>query len=80
MGDLGVISKARILIGMRTIKTVLIRFQIAIRTLLGIGLKAMCATFWQTTHQHFVPVLILCVRLSLSMIDLMREITKTVLH
>jgi hypothetical protein len=51
------------------IKTVLMRYQMGTRTLLGIVLEVIHVTFWKRIFLNFVHALKLCGRLSLKVID-----------
>lgn len=50
---------------MQKAKAGLMRFEMKMRTLLGIGVKAIHVTLWQITCLHFVHNLRLCKGLSL---------------
>lgn len=50
-------QKAKMLIGMQTENDKLRRFQLAMRTVPGTALEAMCVTLWVGTCLHFAHVL-----------------------
>jgi hypothetical protein len=60
-------------IGMQTVNARLMRFQMRMRTLVGITLEVIHVTLWQITHLHFVHVLRFYRRLSLKVINLVEE-------
>jgi hypothetical protein len=62
-------QKTLMLIGMFTVKTVLMRFEEGIRTQLEISLEKIHVTFWQRICLHFVHVLRLCVMLGTKVRD-----------
>jgi hypothetical protein len=62
MGDSGGSSEDLILIGMYTVKTASLRYQIGTRTSLGIGVEASHVSFWQRTCLCFVCLLRFCGR------------------
>jgi hypothetical protein len=47
-------QKTRMVTGMRTVKTVLLRYTMETKTLLRIRLLVICVTFGQRTYLHFV--------------------------
>jgi hypothetical protein len=56
-----VTQRTRKPIGMQTVRTVLVRFLMGMRSLWRPGPKAICVTLWQRTWLPFVCVLRLCV-------------------
>jgi hypothetical protein len=53
MGDSGGSSEDQMPIGMQTVKTVLMKFQMGTRTLLKIRMEVIPVTFWQKTCLYF---------------------------
>lgn len=56
MGDSCQSSENQMLLGMQRLKARFRMFQLGIRTILAVGLEAMCVTFWQKN----VPTFYLC--------------------
>jgi hypothetical protein len=54
MGDCGGRSEENNLIRTRTVTVVLMRLQMELRTVLGIGIQAACVTSWQKPCPYFV--------------------------
>jgi hypothetical protein len=56
-------------IKMQMAKTVLMQYQMEVKTLLGIRPDAIHVVFWQRTCPYFVHVLRFCVQLSLKVMN-----------
>jgi hypothetical protein len=61
-------QKPRRLTGIQKIKTVIMKFQMEMRTLLSTGLETISVTFWQRTCLYFVDAMRLGGRLNLKVL------------